>query len=234
MQGGNQIDPLASMDLQMGGKDWKPTPHGRFMGEVLAETDFLKDKEVLELGAGIGNHTILLLQKEVKHLTATEILPELLESAKINVERNLPPPLPIDYRVADWLDLDGKFDAIVTNPPFCKSGKQNRRYFIDSLILDGHKHLHPNGELVFVQSSMADLDKTESRLRENGYEPEILGQQSGPFRDYYFEDASFMREIQEVPNGFYVENGVHYETLSVIRAVLQPFSPPEGAHIFEP
>ena len=51
--------------------------------------------------------------------------------AKQNFERNCPDFPNIEYRVADWLSLDGKFDLLITNPPFAKSGKQNRRYYIE-------------------------------------------------------------------------------------------------------
>jgi len=35
---------------------------------------------------------------------------------------------------------------------------------------------------------MADIEKTLRRLKENGFAPEILAEQEGPFRDYYFAD----------------------------------------------
>lgn len=73
---------------------------------------------------------------------------------------------------------------------------------------------------MFVQSSMADIEKTLRRLKENGFAPEILAEQEGPFRDYYFADETFMREIESVPKGFAVRDGVHYETLFVVAAQL--------------
>jgi len=87
--------------------------------------------------------------------------------------------------VADWLDVEGDYDLVVTNPPFCKSGKRNRRYFIDELILNAHECLRPRGRLVFVQSSMADIAKSQRRLDENGFDHEIVDCCEGPFRDYY-------------------------------------------------
>ena len=228
---GTHADADLDLDLSAGGDDWRPTPHGRFLAQVLAEHPFAGGKDVLELGAGVANHTILLLRQEPRSLVATEILPELLDSTRANVERNCGANQPIEYRVADWLSTEGTFDLVVTNPPFCKSGKQNRRYFIDSLILDAHKRLRPGGELVFIQSSMADVAKTLARLDENGFDARVVASMDGPFRDYYFEDEAFMAEIQRVPDGFKVVEGTHLETLSVIHAKLRPFTPHEGAHI---
>ena len=39
----------------------------------------------------------------------------------------------------------GPYDAVITNPPFAQSGKFNRRYFIDELILNSHKLLRGGG-----------------------------------------------------------------------------------------
>ena len=223
-------DPL-HMDLASGADDWTPTPHGEFLAQVMAEHNLVRGLDVLELGAGVGNHTVLLARQGARSIVATEITAELLETTQANVERNVSDTSNIEYRVADWLDTPGEFDVIVTTPPFCKSGRQNRRYFLDSIILDGHKRLRPGGRLVFVQSSMADRAMTRRRLEQNGFDVEILDTQEGEFRDYYFEDPTFMDEIQSVPNGFEVRDGKHYETLAVITAVLQPFTPPDDAHL---
>ena len=228
-------EELLQMDLAAEGEGvWVPTPHGRILAEMLAEHNLVQGREVLELGGGVGNHSIILARQEPARLVVTEIVASFLESTRTNVERNVENPPPMEFRVADWLDTPGEFDVVVTNPPFARSGKQNRRYFIDSLILDAHKRLRPGGELIFIQSSMADIGKTERRLWENGYRVERLGETVGPFRDYYFEDQTFMDEIKRVPNGFEVIDGVYHERLVVLKGTLQPFTPPEGAHIVEP
>ncbi|MDP6738476.1 MAG: methyltransferase [Planctomycetota bacterium] len=224
---------LLQMDLSGGDDDWSPTPHGQLLALALAENNLVCDKSVLELGAGVGNHTILLLRQSACSMVVTEITPERLETTRANVERNMGPPWPepnIEYRAADWLNTEGCFDVLVTNPPYMVSGKQNRRYFIDSLILDAHKRLNPGGTLVFVQSSMADTAKSIRRLEENGYAVRTLATSRGPFRDYYFEDPTFIEEIQSVPDGFELKDGEYTETLTVLCAVLQPYSPPDVAH----
>lgn len=219
------------MDLDADADDWQPTPHGIHLGITLAEhPELFEGRDVLELGGGVGNHTIPIVRMDARRVVTTEILPERSETTRQNVQSNCPDAANVEYRVADWLHTEGEFDVVVTNPPFAKSGKRNRRYFIDSLILDAHKRLREGGDLIFVQSSMADIEKTKRRLVENGYEVEILGSSEGPFRDYYFEDEAFMEEIREVEGGFEIRDGTYYETLHVVRARLLPWSPPEGAH----
>ncbi|MCP5065315.1 MAG: methyltransferase [bacterium] len=214
--------------------DWQPTPHGIFFGEVLAaHPELFAGRDVLELGGGVGNHTVPLIRMGAATVTTTEIVASRSETTRRNVGHNCPDATGVDYRVADWLHTEGQFDVVVTNPPFAKSGKRNRRYFIDSLILDSHKRLRAGGgsDLIFIQSSMADIEKTKRRLAENGYTAEILGSSEGPFRDYYFEDATFMEEIRTVEGGFEIRDGTHYETLFVVKARLESWSPPEGAHL---
>ncbi|MEL6428830.1 MAG: methyltransferase [Planctomycetota bacterium] len=226
-----EIEALLEMDLSAGEDDWTPTPHGRWLAQVVAGNDFVSGKDVLELGAGVANHTILLHRKGAQSIVATEITADLLATTAANLERNLDDPSKIELRVADWLDTPGRFDIVVTNPPFCQSGKQNRRYYIDSLILDVHKRLRPRGELCFVQSSMADVPLTLERLDQNGFDARVVDTTSGPFRDYYYDDPTFMAEIERVEDGYFENDGKKYERLSVVHAKLRAWSPPPTAHL---
>ena len=219
------------LDLHIGPDDWCPTPHGAFLGEIITQSGVAKGKDILELGGGVGNHTIALLRSGARSIVTTEITAALSATTRANVARHLPDAT-IEYRVADWLNTAGRFDLLVTNPPFAKSGQRNRRYFIDSLILDSHRRLRPGGNLMFIQSSMADIQKTLRRLEENGYEAQVIADRSGPFRDYYFEDPSFLEESKKVPGGFEIrDDGTHIETLYVVYAKLLPWTPHEFAHL---
>ena len=224
-------DSLLTMDLRSGDDDWSPTPHGHWLATMLAEKDLVSGKDVLELGAGVANHTILIHRKGARSIVATEITGELIETSKVNFERNCGDGADIDFRVADWLSTPGRFDVVVSNPPFCQSGKQNRRYFLDSLILDAHKRLRPRGELVFIQSSMADFGETERLMDRNGFDVEVVGTTSGPFRDYYFEDQRFMEEIEGVEGAYELRDGFYHEHLRVYRGRLREWAPHTNAHL---
>jgi predicted RNA methylase len=227
----NSVDELLDMDLRGGDDDWTPTPHGAWLARMIASHDLIEGKDVLELGAGLANHTILLQRKGAKSIVATEITESLLGATRENFERHCGKHTGLDLRVANWLNTHGKFDLVVSNPPFCQSGKQNRRYFIDSLILDGFHRLRAGGELIFVQSSMADIQLTLNMLDRNGYDATELGRTSGPFRDYYFEDPVFMREIESVEGGYEERDGVKFETLVAFHAKLRPWRPHVNAHL---
>ena len=210
---------------------WNPTPHGIHLGEMLGRLDFTGE-HVLELGTGCGIHAILLARLGAARMTLTEIDAAIHENARHNLARN-EVTTPVEFVVADWTAVTGAsdegrapWDSVVTNPPFAKSGKRYRRYFIDTLILDAHKLIRPGGRLIFVQSSMADIGRSLHLMAENGFEVRVAGETAGPFRDYYFEDEAFMREMATVPGSYEIRDSVYYERLIVFEAVLPPVIPP--------
>lgn len=198
---------------------WNPTPHGIHIGNVLTTLDFT-GQHVLELGTGCGIHAILIAKQGAAKMTLTEIEQDPLDNARHNVTKH-DVSIPVEYVVADWTNVPGgPFDAIVTNPPFAKSGKRYRRYFIDTLILDAHKLISPGGTLVFVQSSMADIPRSIRLMEECGMRIEVAGETDGPFRKYYLEDKTFMRESAAIPGAYVLRDGEYHERLIVFKAVL--------------
>ena len=198
---------------------WNPTPHGMQLGNMLQKLSF-HGEHVLELGTGCGVHAIFLARRGAPRLTLSELDDAVLDNARHNLAKH-GVDAEIDYQVADWTNVSGApFDALVTNPPFAKSGKTYRRYFIDTLILDAHKLVKPGGRLIFVQSSMADIPRSLRLMQENGMSVRIVGEADGPFRDYYHEDDEFLREMATVPGSYSIRDGVHYERLAVFEARL--------------
>ena len=201
---------------------WNPTPHGVHLGDMLATMDF-SDESVLELGTGCGLHAITLSHRGAKRLLLTEIERSILDNARHNIEKH-GVTAEVHYRIADWIQVGDdreRFDTLVTNPPFGKSGKRYRRYFIDTLILEAHKLVRPGGRVVFVQSSMADIPRTIHTLEENAMSVRVLGEKDAPFRDYYFEDPLYLKEMAAIPGAYSVRDGVHYERLIVLEGTLR-------------
>ncbi|MHC4080400.1 MAG: methyltransferase [Planctomycetota bacterium] len=204
---------------------WNPTPHSVHLGHMLLRLDF-SGQHVLELGTGCGIHAILIARRGAARMTLTEIDAAVHDNARHNLVGN-GVETPTEYVLADWTAVPGAshegkapWDCVVTNPPFAKSGKRYRRYFIDTLILDAHKLVRPGGRLVFVQSSMADIPRSIRLMEEHGMDVRIVGETDRPFRDYYFDDERYLREMAAVPGGYTVRDGVHYEQLIVFEATL--------------
>lgn len=214
-----------SLELDVPEGVWNPTPHGIHLGNMLMTMDF-SGEHVLELGTGCGIHAILLARRGAARMTLTEIGADINANAAHNLAKH-GVDIPVDYHVADWTNVPGAshvsdvpWDTVVTNPPFGKSGKRYRRHFIDSLILDAHKLVRPGGRLIFIHSSMADIPRSLRYMEEHGMNVRIVGETSGPFRNYYFEDPVYMREMAAVPGAYTIIDGTHHERLIVFEATL--------------
>ena len=81
---------LLEMDLVARTDDWSPTPHGIFMAEVLARHNVVRGKEVLEIGGGLGNHTIILVRQGAKRVVTTEIETGRSQTTRKNVAQQRP------------------------------------------------------------------------------------------------------------------------------------------------
>lgn len=198
---------------------WNPTANGIHLGNMLAGMDF-KGDHVLELGTGCGIHAIIIAGQGASRMTLTEIDQGILDCARHNLAKH-DVTCPIEYVLADWTHVvGGPYDSLVANPPFARSGKRYRRYFIDTLILDAHRLVRPGGRLIFIHSSMADIPRSINFMEQNGMTVRIVGETSGPFRDYYFEDPAYIAEMAAIPGCYTIREGTHYERLIVFEAVL--------------
>lgn len=214
-------DERLNLDVPAG--VWNPTANGIHLGETLMGMRF-DGEHVLELGTGCGIHAILLARRGAARLTLTEIDAAINDNARHNLRKH-GVDIPVECHVADWTNVPGAshageapWDTVVANPPFAKSGKRYRRYFIDTLIMDAHKLLRPGGRLIFIHSSMGDIPRTLRRLDEHGMHVRIAGETSGPFRQYYYEDERYMLEMASVPGAYTIVDGVHHERLIVFEA----------------
>ena len=67
---------------------------------------------------------------------------------------------------------------------------------------------------------MADIPKSIDFMEQNGMSVRIVGETSGPFRDYYFEDPAYIKEMAAIPGCYTIQDGTHYERLIVFEATL--------------
>ncbi len=208
-----------SLNLDVPAGVWNPTPNGIHLGNMLARMNF-SGEHVLELGTGCGIHAIIIARQGAAQMTLSDLEQPILDNARHNLAKH-DVTCPTEYVLADWTHVDGGLcDTLVTNPPFAKSGKRYRRYFIDTLILDAHKLVRPGGRLIFVHSSMADIPRSINLMEQNGLTVHIAGETSGPFRDYYFEDPAYIKEMAAIPGCYTIQDGTHYERLIVFEATL--------------
>ena len=205
------------LELEVPAGVWNPTPNGILLGETLEQMDFSNEK-VLELGTGCGIHAVILGLRGASELVLTEVDGSILGHAERNLQK-YGITCPVEFLIADWIQVNqNDFDTVVANPPFALSNKTYRRYFIDTLILESHKLLKPGGRLIFIHSTMGDVPRTIRLLEECGLSVRIIADKDFPFRDYYFEDEVYLKEMAAVPGSYTVRDGVRYERLVAFEA----------------
>lgn len=172
----------------------------RFDTELVAEQAIKyadADKRVLDLCTGSGAIAIAVKAKTDASVTASDISEDALSLAKENA-RNL--NLDINFIKSDMFEnIDGRFDVIVSNPPYIPSGKIKKldkavKDYEPICALDGgtdgldfyrviadnfRAHLNENG--VLVTELGAGEAESVRKLFEN-YETEIIKDYSGTDR----------------------------------------------------
>ncbi len=197
---------------------WKPTPHGIALANAMTSiASEFQGKSVLEIGAGSGIHAILANKFGCQYIDITEIESTFLDAASENAKLNN-----CSFRnamIQDWTDFTPtqSYDILICNPPFCKAGTKDRRWFIQQLIKDGKKFLSSSGFFIFCQSSMADFKLTESEIKCADSSFDVILEHKGLFRDYYFTEPGFMEESNAVTNGFEMIDDAYVETLRAYR-----------------
>ncbi|MGQ9788241.1 MAG: HemK2/MTQ2 family protein methyltransferase [Candidatus Hadarchaeaceae archaeon] len=159
-------------------------------------------ERVLELGTGCGILAILAAKAGAMVL-ATDVNPVALECARVNAIENGVSGK-IDFRCGDLFEPvgEGRFDAIIFNPPYLPveteermneplelawdGGKDGRRV-IDGFLNELSHHLELGGRAIFVQSSLSDLSKTFQFLEEDNFEVKILS------KKIFFEELFLFR-----------------------------------------
>jgi len=176
-----------------------------------AEDSFLLAKHaaklkgrVLEIGCGSGiavlNNAKNNPQNEV---VGVDINPDAVKCAKENAKRN-------KLKNAKFFKSDlfsaiapsEKFDAILFNPPYLPTSKDERvsgklnsafdggksgRRVLDRFLRAFPKFLKPHGVVLLIHSSLNNPEKTERILKEKGFKTEILETES-----FFFEKICLM------------------------------------------
>ncbi|KXA97246.1 hypothetical protein AKJ38_01620 [candidate division MSBL1 archaeon SCGC-AAA259I14] len=141
-------------------------------------------EKILELGTGCGIVSVIAA-KNGCDIVATDINPEAIRCAKENAE-NHEVRNKIDFREGNLFQpiKDEKFDLIIFNPPYLPvpagesskkeletawDGGSDGREIIDRFLNQVSNYLKPDGRIVFLQSSLSDIQKTFKVLREGEF-----------------------------------------------------------------
>lgn len=149
--------------------------------------DIKSGSKVLDLGTGTGIISILLTALvEPEHITGVEIQPKVADMARRSVSlNNLDDKISIineDIRKLEYILKLGKYDVIITNPPYIKanSGVQSASY---TQLISRHE----------IECNLEDIARISNKLlREYGqiymvHRPDRLADIIETFRRYKLE-----------------------------------------------
>lgn len=153
----------------------------RLRGDVL---DLCAGSGVLALAA--ASHAATVLAVDVSRVAAAAIR----VNALLNRRR-------VEVRRGDLFAAVGsrRFDVILSNPPYVptppgtpaalgarawEGGPRGRR-LLDRICAGAHAHLRPGGEVLIVQSALADVERTLTLLRQGGLAADVVAEHEGPY-----------------------------------------------------
>jgi SAM-dependent methyltransferase len=142
--------------------------HLELFGTWLAKYQGARDRAI-DVGTGSGVLALQMAKAGFKHVIATDINPNAIESVARQMRRlSVAPPIELEH--ADQFGKDrGPLDLIVSNPPWMK-GEVGRTLDLAMYFQDGFferfyeqslQRLAPNGRIVFVFSNIIELSQPE-------------------------------------------------------------------------
>ena len=161
---------------------------------LIAETDIVRGKQVLEVGTGSGLIALCCLKAGAVSVVATDINPQAIRCAMLNAEtlgfatglqcRLVPARDPSAWSV---IRPEERFDVIISNPPW-----ENRRpetvaeyalydpdfALMKSLIHGAKQHLRPQGKLLLAYGCVTAIRRIQEVARDAQTAVRILDDRS--------------------------------------------------------
>lgn len=161
---------------------------------LLSAVEVTHGDRVLEIGCGSGI-TALHCAKAGAEVVAVDIVPEAVECARMNAQRN---HLILDIFQSDLLsDVDGEFDTILFNPPYLPSdeildprwsGGQSGIETTVEFLRQARTHLKNGGQILTVCSSLSDYRSLQEESASLGYDCRRISSSR-----FFFEEIFVLR-----------------------------------------
>jgi release factor glutamine methyltransferase len=173
---------------------FKPHSDSWLLAAQLGREPRLSGATVLDLCTGSGLLAIEAARRGAREVTAVDVSRRAVLATRLNARLN-------GVRVRALRgDLFGavagrRFDLILSNPPYLPSegtepprrgaaraweGGFDGRAFINRICNEAQAHLAPDGVLLLLQSSLADVAATSGALATHGLEVSVAARHRGP------------------------------------------------------
>ncbi len=157
---------------------------------LIAQTDLIRDKTVLEIGTGSGLISLFSLYYGAAKVVATDVNPNAIENARYNAKRlGLDDRLEVrqvsldDTRAFSALGPSERFDLIISNPPWedAVPTKISQYAFYDpsfvllkSLLAELPERLNPGGKTLLAYGAREAILHILRLADESGYSSRVL------------------------------------------------------------
>jgi len=188
---------LFGFDMEFSSEVYVPREDTYLMVEILRD-EVNQDDKVLDMGTGSG--ILAMISAEVcETVVAVDLNDKAVELGRKNASSNGLEN--IEFVKSDLFEnVDGVFDLVVFNAPYlpyegsvdrdlkgseqwCGGGGGRE---ILSRFMDGvEDHLSEDGRVLFLISSLTNLDEVESMLTDGGFEYEVVGKRKIPWEELY-------------------------------------------------
>jgi release factor glutamine methyltransferase len=158
--------------------------------------DVKEGERVLDMGTGCGILGIIAAKK-ASEVVAVDVNPYAVRCAKQNATLNNARSKMafVQGDLFTSLSEKAKFDVILFNAPYLPAdgseadswigrawtGGATGRKVIDRFIPDAAKHLKPRDRILFMQSTLACVDKTLIKFEEYGLKASVIADNALPF-----------------------------------------------------
>jgi len=164
--------------------------------------------KVVDMGTGCGILAVIAAKK-ADRVVAVDVSPYAVKCAKNNAETNS-----VGSRISFVQgNLFGpfttrkEFDLILFNAPYLPSeeneknsciglawaGGTSGRDIIDRFLCEAPKHIRPEGEILLMQSTLSNVERTLCNLEDNRLEANVIARQDLPF----FESIVLIRGVSK-------------------------------------
>tara|TARA_Y100000310_G_C20440886_1_gene696062 strand:+ start:102 stop:695 length:594 start_codon:yes stop_codon:yes gene_type:complete len=175
-----------------------PREDSLLIASVLEE-EALKGKKVLEIGCGSGLLSLIAASKEAE-VTAVDINEKAVQCTQENAKKN---KLKIQAQESDvFSNVKGKFDLIVSNPPYLpldKGETADLTYssgasgtdIIETILDAAPKFLLPAGKLLLLYSSLTDMRSLLDVREFEHISVKLIASKKLDFEELYVAEISF-------------------------------------------
>lgn len=222
-----------SFSLKTTSNVMNPSPYTKFLGDYLLDMDI--PEICIDVGCGSGALSILLAKLGAEKVYAIDSNGDALDVTEENaVRHDVGAVIEVEEKdLFKGLQQETEVDLVISNPPslpmlerpddkidqYNYYGGSDGNMFIENLISETNDILADNGDLVFINTSLANPAETLVELVSEGYSDIHIDYTTLKFRDTYDPYISFLEKLDDDNVAHFLsEKGKNFEILFLIKA----------------